>query len=131
MVESVRPFLMFYGRAEEALTFYTALFPDSRVEAIARYGPGETGPEGTVMEARFTIAGQSVMCIDSPVEHEFGFTPAFCFFVHCSDDSEMRRLHAALRQGGQDLMPLDNYGFSRLFAWVQDRFGVAWQLSLT
>jgi predicted 3-demethylubiquinone-9 3-methyltransferase (glyoxalase superfamily) len=130
MVQSVQPFLMFQGDAEEALTFYTSLIPDSRIEAIARYGPGESGPEGTVMEARFTLAGQSVICIDSPVEHEFDFTPSFSFFVICSDDVEIRRLASALLNGGEVLMALDDYGFSRLFAWVRDRFGVSWQLSL-
>ena len=130
MVASVQPFLMFQGNAEEALTFYTALIPDSRIEAISRYGLGEAGPEGTVMEARFTLAGQSVICIDSPVQHDFTFTPSFSFFVICSYDVEIRRLASALLYGGEALMPLDNYGFSKLFAWVKDRFGVAWQLSL-
>jgi predicted 3-demethylubiquinone-9 3-methyltransferase (glyoxalase superfamily) len=130
MVASVQPFLMFQGDAEEALTFYTSLIPDSRIEAIARYGPGQDGPEGTVMEARFTLAGQKVICIDSPVGHEFGFTPSFSFFIVCSDDVEIRRLVSALLEGGEPLMPLGDYGFSRLFAWVKDRFGVAWQLSL-
>jgi predicted 3-demethylubiquinone-9 3-methyltransferase (glyoxalase superfamily) len=130
MVASVQPFLMFQGNAEEALTFYTALIPDSRIEAISRYGAGEAGPEGTVMEARFTLAGQSVICIDSPVQHDFTFTPSFSFFVLCSDDVEIRRLASALLYGGEALMPLDNYGFSKLFAWVKDRFGVSWQLSL-
>ena len=130
MVQSVQPFLMFEGNAEEALTFYTSLIPDSRIEAISRYGPGESGPEGTVIEARFTLAGQSVICIDSPVKHEFGFTPSFSFFIVCSGDVEIRRLVSALIGGGEALMPLDNYGFSRLFAWVKDRFGVSWQLSL-
>ena len=130
MVASVQPFLMFQGSAEEALTFYTALIPDSRIEAISRYGRGEAGPEGTVMEARFTLAGQSVICIDSPVQHDYTFTPSFSFFVLCSDDVEIRRLASALLHGGEALMPLDNYGFSKLFAWVKDRFGVAWQLSL-
>ena len=130
MVQSVQPFLMFQGNAEEALSFYTSLIPDSRVEAIARYGPGEAGPDGTVMEARFTLAGQSVICIDSPVQHEFDFTPSFSFFVVCSDDVEIRRLVSALIESGEALMPLANYGFSRLFAWVKDRFGVSWQLSL-
>lgn len=130
MVDSIRPFLMFHGRAEEALTFYAGLIPGSRVDSITRYRAGESGPEGTVMEAHATLAGQSVICIDSPAEHEFGFTPAFCFFMICSDEKEIRRLSAALGEGGEMLMPLDDYGFSRLFAWVQDRFGVAWQLSL-
>ena len=130
MVASLQPFLMFQGNAEEALTFYTSSIPDSRIEAISRYGPGEAGPEGSVMEARFTLAGQSVICIDSPVKHEFDFTPSFSFFVACSDDVEIRRLASALLKGGEALMPLDNYGFSRLFTWVTDRFGVSWQLSL-
>ena len=130
MVASVQPVLMFQGNAEEALTFYTSLIADSRIEAISRYGPGEAGPEGTVMEARFTLVGQSVICIDSPVQHDFTFTPSFSFFVICSDDVEIRRLTSALLYGGEALMPLDNYGFSKLFAWVKDRFGIAWQLSL-
>ena len=82
------------------------------------------------MEARFSLAGQSVICIDSPVQHDFTFTPSFSFFVICSDEVEIRRLASALLYGGEALMPLDNYGFSKLFAWVKDRFGVAWQLSL-
>jgi predicted 3-demethylubiquinone-9 3-methyltransferase (glyoxalase superfamily) len=130
MVASVQPFLMFQGSAEEALNFYTSLVPDSRIEAIARYGPGEAGPEGTVLEARFSLAGQSVICIDSPVRHDFDFTPSFSFFVVCSDDVEIRRLATALLDRGEVLMPLDDYGFSCLFAWVKDRFGVSWQLSL-
>lgn len=130
MVQSVQPFLMFQGNAEEALNFYISLIPGSEIEAISRYGPGEAGPEGTVMEARFKLAGQSVICIDSPTRHDFDFTPSFSFFVVCSDDVEIRRLVSALVEGGEALMPLGDYGFSRLFAWVEDRFGVAWQLSL-
>ncbi len=121
---------MFQGDAEQALRFYTSLIPNSRIDAISRYGPDQAGPEGTVIEARFTIAGQSVICIDSPTEHEFSFTPSFSFFILCSDEPEIRRLADALADGGEALMPLDNYGFGRLFAWVEDRFGVAWQLSL-
>jgi predicted 3-demethylubiquinone-9 3-methyltransferase (glyoxalase superfamily) len=64
------------------------------------------------------------------VRHDFDFTPSFSFFVVCSDDVEIRRLATALLDRGEVLMPLDDYGFSRLFAWVKDRFGVSWQLSL-
>ena len=80
--------------------------------------------------ARFSVAGQTVMCIDSPARHAFTFTPAFSFFVDCESEDELVRLVSALSEGGQTYMPLDNYGFSRKFAWVGDRFGVSWQLNL-
>jgi predicted 3-demethylubiquinone-9 3-methyltransferase (glyoxalase superfamily) len=95
-----------------------------------RYGPGEAGAEGSVMRANFSLAGQTVMCIDSPVKHAFTFTPAFSFFIQCESDEEIRRLSSALLEGGVALMPLDNYGFSRQFAWVNDRYGVSWQVNL-
>jgi predicted 3-demethylubiquinone-9 3-methyltransferase (glyoxalase superfamily) len=71
-----------------------------------------------------------VMCIDSPVKHQFTFTPSFSFFVDCASEDDLRRLAAALGEGGPVLMALANYGFSRLFTWVNDRFGVSWQLNL-
>lgn len=78
----------------------------------------------------FSLAGQNVMCIDSPAKHAFTFTPAFSFFVDCASEDEVRRYAAALGEGGQTFMPLGNYGFSQLFTWVGDRFGVSWQLNL-
>ncbi|HZH50926.1 MAG TPA: VOC family protein [Microvirga sp.] len=130
MVASIRPFIMFEGDAEAAMAFYVSVFPGAEITDITRYGPGEAGPEGTVMKATFSIAGQTVMCIDSPVKHEFGLTPAFSFFVDCESEDEVRRLASALAEGGAVLMPLDDYGFSRRFSWVNDRFGVSWQLNL-
>lgn len=129
MAPDVKPFLMFEGRAEEAMTFYVSLFPGARIDAIARYGPGEAGPEGTVMRASFTLGTQTIMCIDSPIAHAFTFTPAFSLFVQCESEAELERQYAALIEGGAALMPLDNYGFSRRFGWVNDRFGVSWQLN--
>ena len=128
---TVRPFLMFEGKAEEAMSFYVSLIPGSEILEIARYGPGGPGAEGSVMRATFRVADQAVMCIDSPVSHAFTFTPAFSLFVECADEDEIRRLAAALGEGGSELMPLGDYGFSRLFTWVNDRFGVSWQLNLT
>ena len=130
MAKSVRPFLMFEGKAEEAMSFYVSLIPGSEITSITRYGPGQPGTEGSVMVATFTVAGQAVMCIDSAVQHAFTFTPAFSLFVECESEEELRRLAAALAEGGAELMPLGNYGFSRMFAWVNDRFGVSWQLNL-
>jgi predicted 3-demethylubiquinone-9 3-methyltransferase (glyoxalase superfamily) len=82
------------------------------------------------MKATFILAGQSVMCTDSVVKHGFTFTPAFSFFVDCKSEEEIRRLSSALSEGGSEFMPLGEYGFSRQFAWVRDRFGDSWQLNL-
>ena len=130
MPQKVRPFLMFEGRAEEAMTFYVSLFPDGKIVDIARYGPGQAGPEGSVKVASFIVGGQTVMCIDSPAKHAFTFTPSFSFFVDCVSEPEVRKLAGALAEGGSVMMPLDNYGFSKQFAWVSDRYGVSGQLNL-
>jgi predicted 3-demethylubiquinone-9 3-methyltransferase (glyoxalase superfamily) len=130
MSEMVRPFLMFTGQAEEAMNFYLSLFQAAKILGIARYGPGEPGAEGSVKKAMFSIGGQTVMCTDSVVKHNFTFTPAFSLFVDCDSQDDISRLTGALAQGGAVLMALDHYGFSRQFAWVNDRYGVSWQLNL-
>lgn len=128
--QKITTFLMFEGRAEEAMTFYVSLFDDAEVVAVTRYGAGQQGAEGSVQHATFTLAGQQFMCIDSPAQHEFGFTPAMSLFVQCDSAEELERLYGALAEGGRELMPLGEYGFSARFGWVDDRFGVSWQLNL-
>ena len=130
MTTKITPFLLFEGKAEEAMNFYVSLFENSRVTSIKRYGPGEAGAEGSVMQAAFSIAGQAVMCIDSPMKHGFTFTPSMSLFVDCGSEDEIDTLFAKLSESGQVMMPPGNYGFSRKFAWVSDRFGVSWQLNL-
>ncbi|MBO6633518.1 VOC family protein [Parvibaculum sp.] len=127
---TIRPFLMFEGKAEEAMNLYVSLFPGSRIDAINKYGPGEPGAEGTVQLATLSLAGQTVMCIDSPVKHAFTFTPSFSFFVDLETGEELERIAAILGEDGAVMMPLDNYGFSRMFTWLSDRYGVSWQLNL-
>jgi predicted 3-demethylubiquinone-9 3-methyltransferase (glyoxalase superfamily) len=126
----IRPFLMFEGKAEEAMHFYVSLFPGATVIDIERYGPNRAGAEGSVLKASFLIGNQTVLCADSIVKHTFSFTPAFSFFVDCRSEEEIQRVYAALAAGGTELMPLGEYGFSRKFAWVNDRYGVSWQLNL-
>lgn len=126
---SVLPFLMFQGDGSAALDFYMSVFPDGRIEEMERHGPGEAGPQGSIKRARFTVGGQSVLCTDSYMKHAFSFTPSFSFFVTCSSASEVQRLSEILKEGGSEMMPAANYGFSTLFAWVSDRFGVSWQLN--
>ena len=122
--------LMFAGAAEDAMRSYVSLFPRSRIVSVERYGPNEQGAEGTVKRAEFEINATRFMCIDSPVQHAFGFTPAISLFVDCDTRDEIDRAIEALGRDGQVLMPPGEYGFSRWFAWVQDRFGVSWQLNL-
>jgi predicted 3-demethylubiquinone-9 3-methyltransferase (glyoxalase superfamily) len=130
MAKSVRPFLMFEGRAEEAMKLYVSLIPNSEIVDIVRYGPGQQGKEGSVKLATVSLAGQRVMCTDSPVQHAFTFTPSSSLFLECESEEEIKRLASALGEGGGVLMPLSNYGFSRQFTWLTDRFGVSWQLNL-
>ncbi|WP_419882178.1 VOC family protein [Peribacillus sp. B-H-3] len=130
-MEKITPFLMFQdGNAEEAMNFYTSIFEDSQITNIVRYGANEAGPEGTVMQATFTLKGQGFMCIDSYIKHQFSFTPSFSIFVACNTEEELDNFYEKLNEGGQALMPLNNYGFSKKFGWVNDRFGVSWQLNL-
>jgi predicted 3-demethylubiquinone-9 3-methyltransferase (glyoxalase superfamily) len=130
MTDIVRPFLMFQGgEGSAALDFYLSLFPDAKIDAMECYGTGGPGPEGTIKLARLTIGGQSVLCSDSFVKHAFTFTPSFSFFVDCESEERVRELADRLKEGGVELMPVGNYGFSKLFAWVNDRFGVSWQIN--
>jgi predicted 3-demethylubiquinone-9 3-methyltransferase (glyoxalase superfamily) len=129
MPRSVVTQLMFEGQAEEAMTLYVSLFSGS-VTAIERYGPGEHGKEGAVKRAEFTVGGHRLTCIDSPIKHAFTFTPSASLFVECAGEDEFDRAFATLSDGGSVLMPPGNYGFSTKFAWLNDRFGVSWQVSL-
>jgi predicted 3-demethylubiquinone-9 3-methyltransferase (glyoxalase superfamily) len=126
----IRPFLMFEGKAEAAMNAYVGLIPDSEIIEISRYGSEGPGPEGSVVRALFRIADQEVYCIDSHVHHAFAFTPSFSFFVECGSEAELEGYFTALLDGGQALMPPNNYGFSRRFGWLNDRFGVSWQFNL-
>ena len=130
-MEQVTPFLMFQdGKAEEAMNHYTSLIEDSSIKSITRYGANEAGEEGTVMHAIFSLKGQEFMCIDSNVKHEFTFTPSFSIYITCDSEQEINTLYEKLILNGQALMPLDDYGFSKKFGWINDQFGVSWQLNL-
>jgi predicted 3-demethylubiquinone-9 3-methyltransferase (glyoxalase superfamily) len=129
MTPKVFTFLMFEGKAEEAMNFYVSLFEDAKVVSVKRYGPGEAGEEGSVMHAQFTLGDQAFMCIDSPAKHGFTFTPSISIFLVCDGADEVDRLFGRLSEGGQVMMPLGEYPFSPRFAWLADKYGVSWQLS--
>ena len=123
------PFLMFQGQAQPAIDFYCASLPDTRVLDLKRHlTPTSNG--GTVMLARVAICRREFLFSDSPPVHAFTFTPSSSIFIDCDSADQLDRLFAALSDGGQVLMPVGDYGFSRRFGWLQDRFGVSWQLNL-
>ena len=130
MAHKITPFLMFEGSAEEAKRFYVSLFSRSEIKRVELYGAGEPGTEGSVKRADFTVAGQEIICIDSPVMHKFSFTPSISLFVECENEAEFDAAFGQLSTGGAVLMPPDNYGFSRKFGWLNDRYGVSWPLNL-
>lgn len=131
MPTAVTPFLMFEDQqAEEAMNFYVKTIPDSEVLNVQRHGPEGPGPEGSIFVASFSLRGLPVMVSDTYISHDFTFTPSISLFVTCESEEEIVEFSSAFSEGGKYLMPLDNYGFSRRFAWVVDRFGVSWQLNL-
>ncbi|MCC4285445.1 VOC family protein [Marinobacter salarius] len=134
-MKSIKTSLMFVGeqagKAEEAIKFYTSLFPGSEIIDLQRYEADEHEPEGSAKMARFTINGTEFMALDSHLDHQFTFTPSMSLYVECESMSEIEKAFRALAEGGSELMPLDNYGFSQKFGWLNDRYGVSWQLNLS
>ena len=130
-MQKITTFLMFTGKAEEAMNFYISLFKDASVIDIKRYGANESGDEGTVMHATFTLQGQQFMCIDSNASHAFTFTPAISLYVNCETHEEINTLFEKLSENGQTFMPLGAYPFSKRFGWIADKYGVSWQLNVS
>ena len=122
------PFLMFQGQAQGALALYRETFPDFEQIVLQEHPPGPLA--GQVAMARIRIGGQEIMLNDSPPVHAFTFTPSSSIFVDCDDEAQLRELAVKLSDGGGVMMEVDNYGFSTLFTWVADKFGVSWQLNL-
>ncbi len=128
MIKQVSTVLMFNGRAEEAARFYAGLFTNAELRKLELYKPTDAGPPGKVKQAVLTLDLHRLIIFDSPVRHEFGMTPSVSLFVECYDARELDRLAAGLGEGGTVLMPADEYEFATRFTWLNDRFGLSWQL---
>ncbi len=120
---------MFNGEAAEAMGFYTSIVPNSKIGNVTLYKMGEGGKAGTVMQASFTLYGQPFICIDSSMKHQFTFTPSISLYIECESAAEMERIYKGLSENGNILMPMDEYPFSKKYAWFSDKFGVSWQLN--
>ena len=131
-MQKITPHLWFDQEAREATEFYTSLFPDSKVTNITTLHDTPSGDSDIVS---FELAGQSFMAISAgPL---FKFNPSVSFFVNFDPSrdpdarSNLDRMWERLSEGGSALMPLDKYPFSERFGWVQDKYGLSWQLILT
>lgn len=119
------------GKAEEAIDYYVSLFPSSEVKSVEKWKKGEPGgEEGLVKQASFVLAGQEYMASENRMDHKFSFTPAISIYVNCKSEDELNKLFDKLSDGGQVMMPLGDYGFSKKFGWTADKYGVSWQLNL-
>lgn len=131
MKQQIATFLTFQeSNAEEAMNFYISLFDNSKIIDVQRFGKEGPAKEGTIMVAKFELNGKLFMCSDSYIKHEWNFTPGVSNFVECENDNELENLFKKLSEKGKIMMPLDNYGFSKKFGFIEDRFGVSWQLNL-
>jgi predicted 3-demethylubiquinone-9 3-methyltransferase (glyoxalase superfamily) len=102
---------MFQGNARAALETYEAVFPDFTIDMLELNGDDTAAP-GTVRMAKASFAGQGLIVIDSPIPHDFDFTPSMSLFVEMNDAETLDAAFARLSEGGKVLMPPDNYGFS-------------------
>ncbi|WP_316830881.1 VOC family protein [Pedobacter aquatilis] len=124
--------LWFDNQAKEAAAFYTSLLPHSKINFISQI---QNTPSGDCDIVDFEIAGQPFMAISAGPH--FKFNPSISLFLNfdpSKDDKAADQLDEVwnkLADGGKVLMPLDKYPFSKHYGWVQDRFGLSWQLILS
>lgn len=131
-MQKIQPCLWLDGNAEEAAEFYTSLFNDSKIGSVTRYNDivaqAAGRPAGSVMTVTFQLAGREFMALNGgPM---FKFTPAISFMVSCGSESEVETLWSRLSENGSVLMDLGKYPFSDKYGWVQDKYGLSWQLIL-
>lgn len=115
-MQKITPFLWYDAQAEEAVNFYVSIFKNSKIMSMARYGDAGPGPKGSVMTAAFQLDGQDFVALNGGPQYKF--TPAISFVVNCETQQEVDELWEKLSAGGRK----DRCG------WLQDKFGVSWQI---
>jgi predicted 3-demethylubiquinone-9 3-methyltransferase (glyoxalase superfamily) len=126
-MQKIVPHLWYDTEAREAAEFYCSLFADSKVTNVTTIHdvPSPTGDSDIVS---FRISGQPFMAISAgPL---FKFNPSISFFVILEDQKEVDKLWNKLKEGGSVLMNLQKYDWSEKYGWVQDKFGLSWQISV-
>ncbi len=115
--QKISTYLWFDSNAEEAVTFYTSIFANSRVVSAVRYGEAGPGPKGSVMNMAFELEGQQFMALNGGPHYKL--TPAISLFVSCESQQEVDTLWSKLLAGG---------GEPSQCGWLTDRFGLSWQI---
>ncbi|KZL88620.1 VOC family protein [Clostridium magnum] len=124
-MQKIIPHLWFDKEAVEAAKWYVSLFENSRIINITTI---PDTPSGDAELVDFQLANLRFSAISAGPY--FTFNPSISLMVACGTIKEVDRLHANLSSGGTELMPLGDYPFSKRYAWVQDRYGLSWQLML-
>jgi predicted 3-demethylubiquinone-9 3-methyltransferase (glyoxalase superfamily) len=115
-MQKITPFLWFDHQAEEAMNFYVSIFKNSKVLSVNRYGDAGPRPKGSVMTASFELDGQVFTALNGgPI---YKFSPAISFVVHCETQAEVDEYWEKLSEGGKE----------NQCAWLDDKFGVSWQI---
>ena len=113
---ALTPCLWFDTRGEEAATFYTSIFPNSRILDVARFGEAGPRESGSVMTVSFELDGQPFVALNGGPE--FSFTEAISFQIDCADQDEVDHYWSNLSEDGEEGQ----------CGWLKDRFGVSWQV---
>jgi predicted 3-demethylubiquinone-9 3-methyltransferase (glyoxalase superfamily) len=114
---TITPFLWFDNNAEEAINFYVALFKNSKIGNISRYGDGMPLPKGTVMTASFQLEGRDFVALNGGPHYKL--SPAYSMFVSVETQEEVDTLWTKLTADGGEEQPC---------GWLVDRFGLSWQI---
>lgn len=132
MKNILTPCLWFETQAEEAVSFYISLFDNSGVGNISRYGKQgfevHGQPEGTVLTVSFNLNTQQFTALNGGPHVKFN--PSISFYVVCKSEMEVDFLWESLSAGGSIMMPLNRYEWSEKYGWLNDRYGVSWQIAL-
>ncbi|NSL52860.1 VOC family protein [Calidifontibacillus erzurumensis] len=124
-MQKIIPHLWYDKEAKEAASFYVSLFENSRILSVNVL---ENTPSGDTDIVTFELAGQQFQAISAGPY--FQFNPSISLMVACDSIEEVDMKWKALSEGGKELMPLGEYPFNKRYGWIQDRYGLSWQLML-
>lgn len=124
-MQKIVPHLWYDKEAKEAALFYISLFDQSKLTQTTVI---ENTPSGDAEIVSFELAGQQFQAISAGPY--FKFNPSISLMIACDSIEEVNTKWKALSEGGQELMPLGEYPFSKWYCWIQDRYGLSWQLML-